>query len=211
MSYLNLSALQATPLQRDPFDYLVVPGFLPPQALAAVNRDYPDIPDPANYAPDRLRFGPAFEQLLEELRQPAFNHAMSAKFGVALNDSPVTVTVRKYCERSDGDIHTDHWSKLVTMLVYFNTDWPHEGGQLRMLRSAADIEDFVAEVAPVNGTLLAFRRTRNSFHGHKRFVGERRMLQMSWVRADPVARYAQRIARLSTHTFKRLQRLGGPL
>ena len=79
--------------------------------------------------------------------------------------------MRKFCESSDGNIHTDHKSKVITVLVYFNTDWDEQAGQLRLLRSRTDIEDYAAEVPPAGGTLLAFRRTRNSWHGHKRFVG----------------------------------------
>ena len=44
------------------------------------------------------------------------------------------------------------------MLVYFNTDWDEQAGQLRLLRSRTDIEDYAAEVPPAGGTLLVFRR-----------------------------------------------------
>src|SRR5262249_34372320 len=51
----------------------------------------------------------------------------------------------------------------------------------RLLRSADDIEDVVVEVPPTEGTLLAFRRTDNSYHGHLPFLGPRRVIQMNWV------------------------------
>ena len=208
MSVFDLAALDAAQLQRDPFDFLVVPGFLSAAVLEDVNRDYPHIEDPGNYAPENLTFGPAFQQVIDGLADSQFLGRMSDKFGVDLMDSASTITIRKYCEQSDGNIHTDHWSKIVTMLIYFNSEWSHETGQLRMLRSSSDIEDYAAEVKPLGGTLLAFRRTANSFHGHKRFVGERRMLQLSWIRPNRTAQYTQKLARLSTHTVKRLLRLG---
>ena len=65
---LMWTAFHATPLQREPFDYLIVPGFLRPDALEALNRDYPEIQGPGNTSPDNLRAGPAFHQLLAELR-----------------------------------------------------------------------------------------------------------------------------------------------
>ena len=34
---------------------------------------------------------------------------------------------------------------------------------------------------PTEGTLVAFRRTDNSFHGHKPFFGPRRVVQLNWV------------------------------
>ena len=61
-----------------------------------------------------------------------------------------------------------------------------------MLRSATDLEDYTAEVVPAGGTMLAFRRTENSFHGHKPHVGERRILQLSYTKGGDAARFVQR-------------------
>ena len=44
---LNLDKLAAAPLQRDPYDYLVVPGFLDQSVVEAINADYPKYPAPA--------------------------------------------------------------------------------------------------------------------------------------------------------------------
>ena len=198
MSFIDLDAFDAAPLQHDPFDFLVVPGFLKPEALAAVNRDFPDLAGPSNYAMDDVTsYGPAFGQLLDELNDPEVARHYSAKFGVDLEGAPLTMSLRKYCEQSDGNIHADHWSKIITTLIYFNEDWPHEGGRLRMLRSKEDIEDYTAEVAPTGGTLLAFRRTDHSYHGHKPFVGERRIMQMSWVRPSRISQYVRDIRGLT--------------
>ena len=198
MSLIDLDAFDAATLQHDPFDFLVVPGFLKPEALAAVNRDFPDLAGPSNYAMDDVtNYGPAFRQLLEELNEPEVTQHFAAKFGVELEGAPLTMSLRKYCEQSDGNIHADHWSKIITTLIYFNEEWPHEGGRLRMLRSKEDIEDYTAEVAPTGGTLLAFRRTDHSFHGHKPFVGERRIMQMSWVRPSRLSQYVRDIRGLT--------------
>ena len=89
------------------------------------------------------------------------------------------------------------------MLVYFNEDWPHEGGRLRMLRSATDIEGYAAEIEPMGGTLLAFRRSDHSFHGHKQFVGKRRMLQLSYVQGGAVGGALRQIGRM-TKSVRRL-------
>ncbi len=207
MALLNLAAFETTPLQRDPFHFLIAHGVISPQTLAQLNQDYPAIDIPANFKPQDLQYGPAFQQLLDELDSPEFQAAVERKFGVSLANTEKTITVRKYSEMSDGNIHTDHWSKVITVLVYFHPEWTQEGGKLRLLRSKTDIEDFAAEATPIGGTLLAFRRSNNSFHGYKRFEGERRMVQVNWVRAGRIAWYAQQLARLSTHTGKRLLRL----
>jgi SM-20-related protein len=207
MPYFNFKALDSAPLTRDPFDYLVVPAFLTPEGLAAANRDYPEIETAGNKDLDALRFGPGFRALVDELSSPDFTSRIAGKFGVDLDNAVTTITVRRFCEASDGNIHTDHWTKLVTVLLYFNTDWSNEGGQLRLLRSATDIENYAAEVPPIGGTLLAFRRTDHSWHGHKRFVGERRMLQFNFIKSSRMARYTHDFDRLSTRVMKRIARM----
>ena len=207
-SLFDFAALDSATLESEPFDFVIVPNFLPTSALAAANRDFPLIKGPANFSPEQLKYGPGFGQLLDALDSDEFSERLGAKFGLELIGKPTTITVRKFSEASDGNIHTDHRSKIITALLYFNTEWDHEGGKLRMLRSKKDIEDYVAEIPPLGGTLLAFRRTDHSFHGHKRFVGERRMLQVNWLKQSRKAQYRQRFDRLSTHLMKRLSRLG---
>ena len=185
----DFAAFDQTPLARDPFDYLVVPGFLRADALAALNRDFPPIEGPSNFTPERVTCGPAFAALIDALRDRAFAAHVERKFELDLRGCATTIGIRRFCEATDGNIHTDHKSKLITVLLYFNPDWPHAGGRLRMVRSATDLEDYAAEVVPAGGTLLAFRRTDNSFHGHKPFVGERRMLQLSYTRGGDAARF----------------------
>jgi len=206
MAILDLDVIQSTPLERDPFDFVVARGVFAAPALETLNRDYPAIDRPANFKPDNLSYGPAFEQLLAELDGPDFEHLIENKFGVSLGKTYKTITVRKYSEMSDGNIHTDHWSKVVTLILYFNREWTEDAGKLRLMRSIDDIEDYAVEVAPEGGTLIAFRRTAHSYHGYRPFEGERRMLQMSWVKSSKVAVYAQRLARFSTHAVKRLSR-----
>jgi len=207
MSLIDLNAVRTAELHTDPFDYMVVPGFLSPQVLAQVNADYPAIDSAANHDLDNLSYGPKFAALMDELRQPAFAQVLGERFGMDLVSLPTTITVRKYCERTDGNIHTDHKSKVITVLVYFNEKWEHEEGQLRMLRSKNDIEDYVAQVPPLGGTLLAFRRTDHSWHGHTRFVGERRMVQLNYLDQSPLAVAAQRVSRFGTHFMKNVLRI----
>jgi Rps23 Pro-64 3,4-dihydroxylase Tpa1-like proline 4-hydroxylase len=206
MPLLNLAVFDNTPLQHDPFEFLLAGDMLSAEALEQINRDFPQIEIPANFTPENLQYGPVFRQLLAELDSEKFQAALENKFGMDLGHTTRTITVRKYSELSDGNIHTDHPSKILTVLMYFNKEWNQAGGRLRLLRSKTDIEDYAAEASPVGGTLLAFRRSAKSFHGYKRFAGERRMLQVNWVKSSRLAWYAQQLSRLGTHTGKRLLR-----
>src|SRR5262249_46801309 len=154
-----LAALEATPLERDPFDYVIVPGFVRPEARTAINADYPRIDSAGSFPIGQLSYGPAFRALVEALEGPAVCQTFARKFGIDLTGRPTMVTVRGRCGTRDGNIHTDAVGKLITVLIYMNPQWEDAGGRLRLLRSAHDIDDVIAEVPPVEGTLVAFRRS----------------------------------------------------
>ncbi|MBV9125190.1 MAG: 2OG-Fe(II) oxygenase [Planctomycetes bacterium] len=209
MSVLNLAAFRATPLHRTPFDYLVVPGFINPAARAGILADYPQIDRPGSFPLGDLRYGPAFTALVEELNGPAMRSAFEEKFHLDLTNRPTMITARGRCWEKDGHIHTDAKSKIITVLIYMNPSWEESGGRLRLLRSPTDLEDVILEVPPMEGTLLAFRRSENSWHGHKPFIGERRVIQFNWVTSKGVVMREQWRHHLSAF-LKRLMPLGKP-
>ena len=61
-------------------------------------------------------------------------------------------------------------------------------GRLRILRGPADLEDYAEEVSPLAGTMLAFRRSNASFHGHQAHIGRRQSIQLNWVTDAAVVR-----------------------
>jgi hypothetical protein len=87
-----------------------------------------------------------------------------------------------------------------------NSRWEEPGGRLRLLRSGTDLEDCILEIPPDEGTLLCFRRSSNSWHGHKPFVGERRVIQMNYVLNQKIVDYEQRRHRISAMLKKLLRR-----
>jgi hypothetical protein len=179
--YLRLDAFRATPLTTEPFPHLVVPGFIGAEALAAIGADYPKISATGSFPVDQTHFGPAFQSLLDELEGDDFRAAFENKFGLDLAGRPTITTVRGRCSAADGKIHTDSVTKIITVLIYMNEAWEQPGGRLRLLRSATDLNDIIVEVPPVAGTLLAFKRSNNSWHGHEPFAGERRVIQFNWL------------------------------
>lgn len=201
---IDIANLEAAKAESEPVTYLVVPKFLRPTALEGIVMDFPKVTEPRNHAIGKLDYGPIFAELLAELAEPDWIRMLGEKLGVPeLPELPFTTSVRGYCEASDGNIHTDHWSKVVTVLIYPNQEWTAEGGRLRILRSRTNLEDYATEIAPVDGTLLAFRRSAESFHGHRRYVGPRQLIQISWLRRSRLARAWQGLARYGTHLAKR--------
>ena len=180
-SLLDTVKLASVKCNHDPFDYVVLPGFVQKHALEEINRSYPDIKKPGSFVYQKLTFGPVFRTLTEELQGPAMKTAIEKIFNIDLTDCPTTLTIRGQCQKKDGRIHRDSIEKIITVLIYMNSDWEGAGGRLRLLRSRYDIENFVVEVPPDEGTLIAFRRSHNSWHGHQPFVGPRRVIQLNWV------------------------------
>jgi hypothetical protein len=134
-----------------------------------------------NFPLEALSYGPAFAAFIGELKGPQLCKAVEAKFNIRLDGLAHLITVRGFAQTSDGNIHTDQPSKVMTALIYLNETWESPGGMLRLLRNSRDMEDYVAEVPPVGGTLLLFKRSDNSWHGHKPFSGPRRTIQINWI------------------------------
>jgi len=188
LRFLDLDALEAAVRRDDPFPFLIVPGFIPPGACAAIGADYPRVAGPGSFPVEELRVGATFRAFLGELEGPAFRRAIEKKFELDLAGRPTMVTVRGEARLRDGRIHNDSRSKLVTVLVYMNDAWEPAEGRLRLLRSATDLNAVAAEVPPEAGTLLVFRVTENSWHGHLPTSGPRRVVQLNWVESDAVVR-----------------------
>jgi len=185
---LDFSAFARVPLACDPFDHIVVPGFVPPAVAAAARLCFPLSPH-GGVAPARAaEHGDGFDRLLDAVRAPALTEAMSEKFGVVLDPRALMLTMRSRCRPQDGAIHADSTDKVVTALIYLNESWPHGGGMLRILRRPDDIDGMVAEVPPLDGTLVAFHRTDRSFHGHLPYDGVRRAIMLNWMENVGAAR-----------------------
>jgi hypothetical protein len=186
--FLDLAAFEATPLVTAPFPHLVVPGFVPADACRALSADYPAIDRPGSFPLGDLSVGSTFAGFIAELEGEAMRRAFAAKFAIDLTGRPTMVTVRGQARESDGSIHTDTPSKLITVLIYMNEAWEAPGGRLRLLRQPDDLDSTIAEVPPAAGTLIAFRVTPHSWHGHKPAVGPRRVVQLNWVTSAAIVR-----------------------
>lgn len=181
MSLLNLDKLRGATVHTDPYEYVVVPGFLSPETVSRINATYPKIEKGGSYPIESLEGTMAIKAVIDELDGKAFEELIAEKFGVELDGRPKMYSLRGYTRAKDGSIHTDSKDKIITVLVYLNENWQQPGGRLRILRDGDNVDNFAAEVPPDNGTLLVFKRSEKSWHGHHPFEGQRRSLQMNWM------------------------------
>lgn len=206
MPYLSYPAIEQARLEKDPFEYVIVPHSVSAETLKKIGADFPRVPGAGSHPPDELEIKGHFAGLLDELHSATFRNAVEKKFGIDLAQRPTMLTVRGFLQKKDGSIHTDSKTKIITVLLYLNEAWDNVGGRLRLLRNGTDLEDYVAEVLPSNGTLLIFKRSDNSWHGHEPFEGARRAIQFNWVTDKAVVKKEQARHRFSTRV-KRWKRL----
>src|SRR6201996_4122977 len=125
---LDLDAFNATPLTGEPFPFLMVPRFVKPEAMTAINADYPLVSHPGSFPLPTLKYGPAFADFMAAIQGPEFTRAVEQKLGLSLKDRPTMVTARGVSSARDGQIHTDSRTKLITVLIYMNNAWEAKTG-----------------------------------------------------------------------------------
>lgn len=204
---LDIERFDQTLLTREPFEFLIVSEFVKAEAREGIAEDYPKVERSGSFPLSELTYGPRFRELVDDLNGAEFREAVERKFSLDLSERSTMMTVRGRCSERDGKIHTDSKTKIITVLLYMNPNWEQPGGRLRLLRSDKNLDDMIAEVPPIAGTLLVFKRSDSSWHGHKPFCGERRVIQFNWVTTEEVVRREQNRHRFSA-TIKKIL---GPL
>jgi SM-20-related protein len=208
MIELDYAKLTAAPVATDPFPHVAVPSFVPPASLDAVLADLPPLGKRGSFPIDAVRLGPNAKALMEAMEGPLLRASIERLFDLDLDDAPTMVTLRGWTSDRDGRIHCDSLAKRVTVLLYLNREtdaWTRQEGCLRLLRGPEDLEDFAVEIPPVNGTLLVFPNGPATWHGHRRFVGQRYSVQLNYMTTDDKARSEIRRHRISAFV-KRLTR-----
>ncbi len=184
MPYLDFDAIEAVPVAHQPFSYFVCGDAVRKDRLSQIAGDFPAIGKPGVFPLKALDYGAAFDGLVSDIQSSKFTALLSQKLSIDLEGRPIMITVRGQCQKKDGRIHTDTEVKLATCLFYLNDPWMADGGRLRLLRGPSDINDMIAEVPPNGGTLVAFKRSDCSYHGHAPFVGQRRYVMANWMRDE---------------------------
>ena len=206
MTLLDMEAIAAAPVAQEPYPHMRVCPAVHTQALAGLIRDFPTLAGPGSFPLAACGVKGQFAALVEELESSSFREVISRKFAIDLSSKPTFITVRGACRASDGAIHTDSPSKIITILLYLNHQWEDEGGRLKILSSGDSLDSAVGDISPCGGNLLVFRRGENSWHGHAPYEGVRRVVQMNWMTSHLLKHKEFWRHRLSTAVKKVLSR-----
>ncbi len=202
---LNLEALKQASPNDEPFPYFYLDQAIDPERVNGVIDDFPAINQGGSFNLDDVTGGDNFNQLVQSLDSAEFRSIIGGKFNVDVSDNPMMVTLRGFSRKKDGRIHTDSKTKLLTILIYLNKEWDASSGRLRILRDGENMENFVDEVAPGPGTLIAFKVTDNCWHGYPAFEGKRQSIQINFLTSESANKKHQFFHGLSA----KLKRLKG--
>jgi SM-20-related protein len=178
---LDLTPFLAAPVRQDPYPWIAASGCIRPETLPALRRDFPRLRRPGYHPVETFTPQGEFAALLAQIEAGALDRAMREKFGLDFTALPRLVTVRFTSAAHEGRPHTDSASKLATLLLYLHPDWTSAEGHIRVLRRES-LDEPLAEISPAEGNVFAFLRSVHSWHGHTPFTGERRVVQVAWLR-----------------------------
>ncbi|MFI4994196.1 MAG: 2OG-Fe(II) oxygenase [Hyphomicrobiales bacterium] len=182
---IDIEAIRRAEVSREPYTHMLVDNVLNSEVVPALRADFPNITKPGFLTIDEVEMRGRFKQLIDELESPELSEVMSQRMGLDLHPFPRLTTIRKISQAKDGRPHTDGTAKVMTLLVYMNDAWSDDGaGRLRVLYGPDGFEPYKLEVPPTMGTMFAFLRADNSWHGHPPFAGERRVVQVAWVKNE---------------------------
>ncbi|MTI62438.1 2OG-Fe(II) oxygenase [Methylophaga sp.] len=193
----KLDALSSALLKTDPYPYFTVDSAIDSDKVDDIIKAFPSINDGGSYNIDDVEMHPTFKSLIDSIDTPEFRRIICDKFDVQVMELPMMITLRGYSRKKDGRIHTDSKTKVATILIYLNQEWPAETGRLRVLRSEHDMEDYVEEIAPGPGSLLAFKVTDNCWHGYPSFEGKRQSIQINFLTSQAAGNKHRFFHRLS--------------
>jgi hypothetical protein len=189
LEMIDEAAVAAAELRHEPYDFSFVEHALPQRLKEQVLADAPVIPDRGSYGLPDLHHGPQFGAVIRDLMSTRFRHLVEEKFQIDLSKCPPCIVMMGNTtgHYNEGYAHPDSKHKIITVLVGFTREWPHERGRLRVLRSN-DRNDYAFEFAPEFGRMLMFRVCDHSWHGFLPQKGQRMSLQLCYVDSEMYAR-----------------------
>jgi hypothetical protein len=209
LKLLNLDAVNTGRVSDDPYRHIICENVLTPENAAAIRADFPQTTSPGFLNSTDLDRAGAYAALLDDLESPELAAVLSEKLQLDLSKAGRLITVRRWSRKTDGRIHTDSERKISTFLVYLNETWTAaDSGAFRVLRGEKDFEDYVAEVPPIQGNAVGFKRADHSWHGHKPFEGERLVVQLTYLQSAEAAEHKRRAAGFQGFMKKLFERVG---
>ena len=182
MKLINSEKLFKATVNKEYFPFFHVDNiFLDQIDSASIIKDFPDINDGGSFHVDAIPSGESIHRLIEELESEEFKKILETKFNINLDEAKVVTTLRGFSRKKDGKIHTDSKTKILTVLLYLNLNWPENRGNLRLLKGNNNLEEYIKEIPCTFGSLVSFKVTDECWHGFKPYEGKRLSIQLNYI------------------------------
>ena len=110
------------------------------------------------------QLSPGWRQLAEDLLSDEYRQAISQLMGIDLSSALMEVNIFQYGQGAWMGPHVDLKEKIVTHVLYFNSQWDLDlGGGLAILASK-NLSDTVFVVPPIIGCSSVIVRSNHSWH-----------------------------------------------
>ncbi|MGK4580698.1 2OG-Fe(II) oxygenase [Kitasatospora sp. HPMI-4] len=107
--------------------------------------------------PAAEELAPVWSELLDELRGEEFTRRLGAELDLDLWSLPRDIGLFTHAPGEFISPHHDEPEKAITAVLYFNQDWPADGGGHFEVRETRDPRQApFRSLAPTAGTLIAF-------------------------------------------------------
>ena len=182
MKLINSEKLSKALVNKDFFPFFHVENiFLDQIDSSSIIKDFPDINDGGSFHVDAILSGESIRNLIKEVESEEFKRILETKFSINLDKAKVVTTLRGFSRKKDGKIHTDSKTKILTVLLYLNLNWPENRGNLRLLKGNNNLDEYIKEIPCTFGSLVSFKVTDQCWHGFKPYEGKRLSIQLNYI------------------------------
>ncbi|MBI3507851.1 MAG: hypothetical protein HY059_23700 [Proteobacteria bacterium] len=182
LGHFDLQALNLAPLVREPFEFVIAPKFAPAKTVEWISRNWPDLGRSGAVPIESVPLNQMMRTVIESFESDEFRDAIATKLGVELAGKRRVIRLYDRC-RGPGPIHLEPPPNVAKVLFYPNISSQSDSDNdscMRFTRTPDSLNDFVAEILPVAGTLAAFCCRPNAWHGRAAHFGRRNMLEIRW-------------------------------
>ena len=200
---LNFDLIKKAEINSEFYPFFTIRDvFLNKEDHKKIATDFPNINKGGSFPSNSVSYGDSIQSLIDCLEGDRMRTILENKFQVDLKDKPVVSTFRGYSRIKDGKIHSDSKTKIITVLLYLNEKWDESYGLLRMLKEKDNIENYITEIPPSMGSMVAFKVTNNCWHGFIPFEGKRCSIQLNYLYREALSQY--KIRHKLSSFFKKL-------
>ena len=114
------------------------------------------------FSPETL--SPSWHQLAQDLISDEYRMAISELTGIDLSTAPIEINVFHYGQGAWMGPHVDLKDKIVTHVLYFNSDWDIKDGGCLAILNSKNVEDTAYLIPPLVGNSALLVRSNCSWH-----------------------------------------------